>query len=136
LFSDDEPERDAHGMVATRHGRYVWVADRHGSVLEVIEVASGRRINTIDLKGAHSADPTPDLADAAPSGNRIFFTLRGPLPLSGDPHASTGSTPGLLVVEVLGGGRAALVKGIVPISNLDGAGAQRADPHGIRVRLR
>lgn len=137
LYSDDDGhERDAHGMVATRHGRYVWVADRHGSVLEVIETASGRRVHTIDLAGPHSDDPTPDLADSAPSGNRIFFTMRGPTPLSGDPHASTGSTPGLLVVEVLAGGRTGLVKGIVGISNLDAGGAERADPHGIRVRLR
>ena len=36
------------------------------------------RIETVELEGTVSDDPTPDLADIAPSGNRIFVTLRGP----------------------------------------------------------
>lgn len=137
LFSDDTAdERDAHGMIATRNGRYLWTADRHGNVLEVISTASGRRVNTIDLAGAHGADPTPDLGDVAPSGQRAFFSLRGGLPLSGDPHASTGSSPGLMVIAPRQGGFDAEVIGVVPISNLDGNGVEHADAHGIRVRLK
>ena len=136
LFSDDsaEADRDAHGMVATKHGRYLWVGDRHNSTVEVFSVASGRRVNTIDLTGPDSDDPSPDLMDIAPSGNRIFISLRGPNPLSGDPHASTGSTPGLMVVQVRQGGKAGVVQGIVRISHLDAGGVERADAHGIRVR--
>ena len=136
LFSDDsaEADRDAHGMVATKYGRYLWMGDRHNSTVEVFSVASGRRVNTIDLTGPDSDDPSPDLMDIAPSGNRIFISLRGPNPLSGDPHASTGSTPGLMVVQVRQGGKAGVVQGIVRISPLDAGGVERADAHGIRVR--
>jgi hypothetical protein len=79
-------------------------------------------------------DPTPDLAGEAPDGKYVYLSLRGPLPLSGDPHASTGSTPGLLVLEILKDGRDVAVRGLAPISNIDAGGVERADGHGIRVR--
>jgi hypothetical protein len=43
----------------------------------------------------------------------MFVSLRGSLPLTGDPHVSTGSTPGV-----------------------DAGGIDRADPHALRVRDR
>jgi hypothetical protein len=134
LFSDDVADRDAHGMVATKHGRYLWVDDRTNSTMEIFSIPRGTRVHTLDLKGRHSSDPAPDLMDIAPGGHRIFISLRGPNPLSGDPHASTGSTPGMMVVRVTHGGSAGVVKGIVPISNRDAQGIERADAHGIRVR--
>jgi hypothetical protein len=138
LFSDDNTatERDSHGTVATQHGRYLWVGDRAGNVAEVFDTASGAHVNTVDLIGPESDDPTPDLADISPSGNRIFFALRGPTPLTGDPHVATGSTPGLGVVQVNRGGKGGFLKAVVPISNVDTTGVERADPHGIRVRLK
>ncbi len=138
LFSDDNTamERDSHGTVATRHGQYLWVGDRAGNVAEVFDTASGAHVNTIDLTGPESDDPTPDYADISPSGNRIFFALRGPTPLTGDPHVATGSTPGLGVVQVNRGGKGGFLKAVVPISNVDATGVERADPHGIRVRLK
>src|SRR5687768_10614552 len=134
LFQDFAEHRDAHGPVATKGERYVWVLDRAGNVAEVFDGASGVRINTVDLTSNDSADPTPDLAVIAPSGNRIFVSLRGPIPLSGDPHASTGSTPGLAVVQVQQSGLTGFVKAIAPISNVDAGGVERADAHGIALR--
>ena len=137
VYSEDlTPERDAHGMAATRHGRYLWVGDRHGNLVEAFEAATGERVATLDLIGADSDDPTPDLMDISPSGNRMFVALRGPNPLSGDPHVATGSTPGLMVIQVERGGAGGVVKGVVRVSNVDAAGVERADPHGVRVRLK
>ena len=67
-------------------------------------------VNTVDLLSADSADPTPGLAVIAPSGNRIFVSLRGAVPLSGDPHASTGSPPVLAVLTVQHNGLSGFVK--------------------------
>jgi hypothetical protein len=108
--------------------------DRAGNVAEVFDGSSGARVNTVDLLSNDSDDPTPDLAVISPSGNRIFVSLRGPVPLSGDPHASTGSTPGLAVIQVQRNGLTGFVKAIAPISNVDAAGVERADAHGIALR--
>ncbi|HSF33806.1 MAG TPA: hypothetical protein VLK82_25505 [Candidatus Tectomicrobia bacterium] len=136
VFSDDTGDRDSHGVVVTKHGRYLWVGDRTGNKVEVFSVASDERVNTVDLAGPDNADPSPDLMDIAPSGNRIFIVTRGLIPLSGDPHASTGSTPGMLVVQVEEGGKSGKVKGQVRISNLDENDMERADAHTLRVRLK
>jgi hypothetical protein len=140
VFSDDAVppahERDAHGLVATNHNRYVWVFDRSRSVAEVFDTSSDKHVNTIALEHPSSEHPTPDLADISPSGNRIFVSLRGPNPLSGSPHAATGSTPGLGVIQVNQGGKGGALKSVVEISNIDTAGVERADTHGIRVRLK
>jgi hypothetical protein len=132
VFSDDVEPRDSHGT--TLVGGNVWIFDRGANVAEVFDGASGSHVGTVSLLGGPSSDPTPDLADVAPAENRIFVSLRGPVPLSGDPHVATGSTPGIGVVQVQQGGRRGLLKTVVPISNLDAAGIERADPHGIRVR--
>lgn len=131
-YSDDVEPRDGHGTVLVRGN--VWIFDRGANVAEVFDGASGQHLNTVSLLGGPSDDPSPDLADAHPSGNRIFVSLRGPVPLSGDPHVSTGSTPGIGVVQMEEGGRRGYLKAVVPISNKDAAGIERADPHGIRVR--
>jgi len=138
VFSDDTlpptHERDSHGLVATKQNRYIWVFDRATSVAEVFDTSSDSHVNTIDLVHPSAEHPTPDLADISPSGNRIFVSLRGPNPLSGSPHAATGSTPGLGVIQVTNGGKVGALTSIVPISNLDATGVERADSHGIRVR--
>lgn len=136
VFTREGHDRDSHGMVATRDGRYVWALDRAANVAEVFEAASGAHLRTVDLAGTVSSDPTPDLVDIAPSGNRIFVALRGPNPLSGDPHVATGSTPGIGIVQVTEGGRGGVLTAVVPIRNPDVTGVERADPHGIRVRRR
>lgn len=136
VVSQDDPDRDAdsHGVVLTKHGRYLWVADRSGNRIVVIDTATDELVGEFSLQGALSNDPSPDLLDLAPAGNRVFVSLRGPNPLSGDPHASTGSTPGVGVIRVEQGGRTGELKTIARISNVDAAGVERADPHGLRVR--
>lgn len=127
IFSDDTtPMRDSHGIVAV--GKYLWVADRGLKLLEVFDVASNNRVNTINL-----LNETPDLIDISPDGNQVYISLRGPNPLSGSAHVSTGTTPGMMVIDVLQGGKTGLIKGVIPISNID-QGIERADGHGIRVR--
>lgn len=134
LYSDDAaPDRDSHGMVVTKHGRYVWVADRDLDVIEVFDSATGKRVNTINLQGV-TANLSLDLGDISPAGNRVFFSTRGPNPLSGDPHASVGDLPGLAVIQVEQGGRGGAYKGNLRISNVDAGGVERADGHGLRVR--
>ena len=136
LFDDPAPERDAHGVGTTKHQRYVWVGDRDANVAEVFDSESGSRVATIDLVSEFSADPTPDLLAPSPDGKYFFVSTRGPVPLSGDPHSSTGSTPGLLIVRVFESGSDGRVEGLVRISNRDAAGVERADAHGIRMRVK
>ncbi|MGQ0647835.1 MAG: hypothetical protein ACT4P7_09705 [Gemmatimonadaceae bacterium] len=128
-----EGEHDSHGMVA-RGTDFIWVMDRHANVAEVISVAAGTRVNTVSLSGSLSDDPAPDLVDIAPSSNRLFVALRGPTPLSGDPHIATGKTPGLGIIDLSDGGRAGELKAIVRVTNVDDSGVERADTHAVRVR--
>jgi hypothetical protein len=127
---------DSHGVAPVFQDRYLWVMDRHGDVAEIIEVATGRHVNTVALAGRISDNPAPDLVDVAPSGDRLFVALRGPVPLSGDPHNATGTTPGLGVIRVTEGGRGGDLIGVVPMTNPQQQADQAPDPHGLRVRLR
>ncbi|MCG5215993.1 beta-propeller fold lactonase family protein [Streptosporangium soli] len=134
LFDDDAHDRDAHGTAVTKNERFVWVGDRDGNVIEVFDGRTGARVGTIDLVSPFSADPTVDLFAVSPDRKWIFASTRGPTPLSGDPHSSHGTDPGLLIIKVTQGGRSGEVAGLLPITNLDATGIERADSHGIRLR--
>jgi DNA-binding beta-propeller fold protein YncE len=135
VFSDDGNEHtDSHGATLTRFGRYLWVADRMGNRIVVLDTFKDELANEIPLVGPLSNDPSPDLLDTSPRGDKVYVSLRGRFPLSGDPHASTGSTPGLCVIEVSKSGRSGRIQSIQPISNVDATGVDRADPHALRVR--
>lgn len=136
LYSDEVGDRDSHGLALTADGDVLWVLDRTQNVAEVFDTETGARINTVDLNFGGPAGLAPDLADVSPSGDHVFVSLRGPNPLSGDPHASTGSTPGLGVISVTEHGVRGVLEYVVPIHNLDAGGVERADAHGIRVRLK
>jgi hypothetical protein len=129
----EEGAHDAHGMVATPDGRYVWVLDRHGDAAEIIDTRSATHVGTVSLNGELNTNAAPDIAAMAPAGDRIFVALRGPLPLSGDPHNATGDTPGLGVIELSAGGRSGRLAAIVRIAN-PRAGAEHADPHAVAIR--
>ena len=133
VFSADG-QHDSHGMVLTGSGRYLWVMDRHADVIEVLATADDGHVRQAPLNGALTDNAAPDLVDAAPAGNLVFVALRGPTPLSGDPHNAKGSTPGLGVIEVLDGGRNARLAAIVRLTNVGKDGVERADPHAVRVR--
>jgi hypothetical protein len=93
-------------------------------------------VNEIDLVGMLSADPAPDLMDISPSGNRVFISLRGPNPLTGNApgvNNAVGSTPGLGILRVQRNGRTGVLQAIAPITHVVN-GVELADPHGIAVR--
>jgi hypothetical protein len=128
---------DSHGIGAAGQGkgRYLWVMDRHANVAEIINVRSSRWVKTVELAGAISDDPAPDLVDRAPAGDRLFVAMRGSVPLSGDPHNARGTTPGLGIIAVKQGGRSGGLTAIVPLTNPLQQPGQAPDAHGLRVRL-
>lgn len=138
VFTHDGTASDSHGAVKTKHERYLWVAERFGNSITVVETKSNSVVNRFSLTGAVSNDPTPDLMDISPSGNRIFMALRGPNPLSGNNPAfnnAAGSTPGIGIIRVEQGGRRGVFFARVPISHIVG-GVEQADPHGLKVLVK
>jgi hypothetical protein len=140
--SDDADHRDAHGVTPARvsmgnaQAKYLWVADRGLGLITTYDATSYQIKDVIELADGHD-DPdklTPDLLDTNPSGNRVFASLRGPNPLSGDAHVSVGSQPGLGIFKVKSNGAKGDLMAVVPISNVDAGGVERADAHGVQVR--
>ena len=106
--------------------------------ITVVDTEDNAVVNQFSLVGPVSADPTPDLMDVSPDGNRVFMALRGPNPLSGNNAAfnnAAGSTPGVGIIRVEQGGRRGTFFARVPISHIVG-GVERADPHGLRVLVK
>jgi hypothetical protein len=136
VFSEDVEHADAHGATLTKHQRYLWVADRGRNFFWVVDPASDEVVNRIDIAGDVSGDPTPDLMVTSPNGSHVFVSLRGPNPLTADPHVSTGSTPGVGVVKVLEGGRNGYLEAVARVSNVDAQGLERADVHALTIRRR
>ncbi len=125
--------RDAHGMNVVGKKNYIWQFDRLANVVEVFDSATNAQVSTIQLVGPVSSDPTPDLAAASPDGSRMYVALRGPVPQTGA-HAASGSTPGLGIVNVEGGGVGGRLSAVMPTSNINPInGAQESDPHGVTV---
>jgi YVTN family beta-propeller protein len=135
VLSDLSADADAHGAVLTKHERYLWVADRGRNFLWVIDTVTDEVVNTIELAGSISPDPTPDLLMLSPNGSHAFMSLRGPNPLTADPHVSTGSTPGVGVIRVIEAGQSGVFEYVARVSNLDGANVERADVHALTIRL-
>jgi len=126
---------DSHGVAAARDGRHLWVMDRHANVAEILDTRTGRWAGTVDLTTRRVDDPAPDLVDRSPDGDRLFVALRGNVPLSGDPHNATGSTPGLGIIQTTPSGRAGALVAVVPLTNPQQQPGQAPDAHGLRVRL-
>jgi hypothetical protein len=101
----------------------------------VVDTRTDTVVNRIRLVNELSVDPTPDLLSVSPDGSHVFMSLRGPVPLTADPHVSTGSTPGIGVLAVLEDGRSARFESIARISNVVD-GVERADVHASTVRLK
>lgn len=135
VFSDESEGADAHGATLTKHGRYLWIADRGRNFLWVVDTKKDVVINQIQLAGDVSNDPTPDLLATSPNGRHVFMSLRGPNPLTADPHVSTGSTPGVGVLRVTAGGRKAVFERVAPVTNIDPDGVERADVHALTLRV-
>ena len=140
VFSQDADGAfaDSHGAVLTRHGRYLWVADRAANKLVIVDTRTDRVVNEVALSGSFSGDPAPDLLGISPSGTRVYVSLRGPLPLTGNVpliENAVGATPGVAVIRVTEGGAAGVLQAVVRIGHVVG-GVERADPHGIAIRRR
>jgi DNA-binding beta-propeller fold protein YncE len=136
VFSDPSEGADAHGASVSKHGKYVWVADRGRNFLWVVDTATDLIVNTIPLAGDVSDDPTPDLIAFSPNGSHAFMSLRGPNPLTADPHVSTGSTPGVGILKVTESGRNARFEARAATSNVDATGVERSDVHAMVIRLK
>lgn len=134
VFSEDVDHADTHGATLTKHQRYLWVADRGRNFHFVVDTATDEVENRIALTPGPSSDPTPDLLATSPNGSHVFMSLRGPNPLTADPHVSTGSTPGVGVMKVLEGGRDGHFEFVARVSNVDGGGVERADVHAMTIR--
>jgi hypothetical protein len=135
IFSENEDPADAHGAVLTRDQKYLWVADRGRNFLWVVDTAADQIVNRIPLAGPVSSDPTPDLLGISPKGTHVFMSLRGPNPLTADPHVSTGATPGVGIIKVTAGGRNGTFEARAPVSNVVD-GVERADVHALAIRIR
>jgi hypothetical protein len=119
---------DAHAVALTEGGSYLWWGDRTQNDVTVLDPYSDRIVDRFGLAGELSDDPAPDLFDLAPRGDFMFASLRGPNPSSG--HEAFGSTPGVGVIGVRGGGRRGRLVGVARVGSVRGT----PDPHAIRVR--
>ena len=140
--SDDSDFRDAHGVTPGRvsmgnsKAKYLWVADRGLGLITTYDAKTYAIKDIIEIADSPD-DPdklTPDLLDTNPAGNRVFASLRGPNPLSGDAHVAVGSQPGLGIFKVKANGAKGDLMAVVPITNLDAGGVERAGAHGVQVR--
>jgi hypothetical protein len=146
IFAHHTGVHDSHGV--TRTGRYLWAADRAANTVEVVDTVTETHVSTFSLVAASTADPAPDLLDVSPEGGFVFASLRGPCPLTANApgvNNAVGSTPGVGVIAVAGGGREGTLVGIAPITSPSTPFAcpttgtmltERADPHAVRVRRR
>ena len=80
-------------------------------------------------------DPTADLLDISPEGNRFYAAQRGPVPLTIS-HAATGSCPGLGIVKLKKQSSHGALKYVLPTTVMNFAGTKNlSDPHGAAVRI-
>ena len=124
-FTYDEIARstegyDAHGFWFTPDNEELWVLNRETDDGLVIDPETDEVIDEIDDYGS-----APDILAASPDGEYMFATLRGTTPISGDPHAATGDTPGFSVLDIES---REIVEVIQPDGDNDGS-----DFHGIGV---
>jgi DNA-binding beta-propeller fold protein YncE len=135
VFREEIDPADAHGAVLVKDQKYLWVADRGRNFIWVVDTETDKVVNRIYLPNELSPDPTPDLLMLSPKGKHVFMSLRGPAPLTADPHVSTGITPGVGVIKLTQGGRHGIFESLAPMSNIDAGGVERADGHGLVIRV-
>ncbi|MCU4924642.1 cell surface protein [Halobacteria archaeon AArc-dxtr1] len=96
---------DAHGFWFTPDGEELWVLNRETNDGVIVDPETDEVIEEIDAYGENQSDENadrdaPDIMWASPDGEYMFVSLRGPEPVSGDPHAATGVTPGFSVLDI------------------------------------
>lgn len=138
IYTHDGTNSDSHGVAVTRGERFLWVGERFGNNITIVDTRSNSVVDQFTLVGPVSNDPAPDLLDISPDGKYMFMSLRGPNPLTGNNPAfnnAVGSTPGVGIIRVQQGGRRGRFVARLPISHVVG-GVERADPHGLRVLIK
>lgn len=116
---------DAHGVRLTPDGEVFWQVNRGTDDGQIIDA------DTFEVVGELDAGDAPDILDFAPDGSVAYVTQRGPSPLSGDPHVSVGTNPGVLVIDVETGEH---LERLNPPEVLSDEGEVANDVHGIGVR--
>ena len=138
VYTHDGTNSDSHGAVATSGDRFLWVVERFGNNMTIVDTSNNSVLDHFSLVNPFSNDPTPDLLDISPDEKYIFMSLRGPNPLTGNNPAfnnAAGSTPGVGIIRVQQGGKRGRFIALLPISRIVG-GVERADPHGLRVLIK
>ena len=154
VFSAGAGQIDYHSMTLNpkRKGRYLWNGDRWANQILVFDTYTRELVNILHLQDELSADPAPDLMDTTPDGKWVFFASRGLCPTTANAagaNNAVGSSPGVGVIKVTGGGRSGRFVGLAPIDNPapggfdcpsrtdDVAGdiTNRADMHALRIRI-
>ncbi|WP_331233651.1 YncE family protein [Natronorarus salvus] len=120
--SRDSGGYDAHGFWFTADESEFWILNRETDDGLVIDPGTDEVIEEVPDYG-----PAPDIMWGSPDGRYKFVTLRGPNPLSGDPHAATGETPGFSVIDV----ESRAISEVVQPDD----GNPDSDFHGIGVRV-
>ena len=122
---------DAHGFWFTPDAEELWVLNRETNDGVVVDPETDEVVDEIDAYGPEVSDnpderDSPDILWGSPDGEYMFVTLRGPSPVSGDPHAATGVNPGFAVIDTE-------TRDIVTTVQPDGDNDE-SDLHGIGVR--
>ncbi len=120
--SRDSEGYDAHGFWFTADGDEFWILNRETDDGLVVDPETDEVVDDVPDYG-----PAPDIMWGSPDGKYKFVTLRGPEPVSGDPHAATGDTPGFSVIDV----ESREIEEVVQPDE----GNPESDFHGIGVRV-
>ncbi len=121
--SGDVQGLDAHGLMLNPDGSEYWMVNRSSNDGLVVN-ADDRSV----VRELTSGLEAPDILDFAPDGSRVYVSQRGPDPVSGAPHAATGSEPGVAVLDASNGERVDFLTPPEP------GGDATNDIHGVGVR--
>lgn len=122
-----EKGQDAHGVMLTGEGKYLWVLNRMTDNAIVVDTSTYEVVRVVEKVG-----DAPDLMDLSPNGKWLFATLRGPNPATGT-HDIAGSKPAVGVIKLGWWSRkSGKFKYTIPIG--DQSPESKSDPHGIAVR--
>ena len=103
---------DAHGFwFAETDELELWLLNRETNDGIVVDPSDDEAtepdddtVERIEKFGPNTEVPpdgdSPDIMWSSPDDEYMFVTLRGPNPLSGDPHAATGVNPGFSVLDI------------------------------------
>ena len=117
---------DAHGMVLTGGGKYLWIGNRaNGDNIVVIDTSRDEVAGIISPVGS-----APDIMDISPDGSFVYVALRPANPLTGGAPAR-GEKPGIQVIEVTEGGAKGAQKLFIPIG--DQSPQSPNDVHAVAV---